>query len=235
MGNIMRYLATASLGGAFLAVALAAGGSPALADPVGLVQRLQNTVYGTVPQAGRVPKHQRDGIEFDEVIQTAKNSAVEIGFVDGTNLTIGAEANVTIDAFVFDTDSSAGMAALTLGRGAFRWITGLMPADAVTIETPTATITIRGTNVKIGVRANGDTLLGLDDGEVKIVSKGKGDPVTLQGGQGARVTPEGIQVFDEVPLVADAVIDDGWLNAIGIDDNRDHSGSRGSSGGSGNN
>ena len=189
---------------------------------------MQNTVYGTPPQAVRVPKHQRDGIEFNEAIQTTKNSAVEIGFVDGTNLTIGAEADVTIDAFVFDTDSSTGMAALTLSRGAFRWITGLMPADAVTIETPTATITIRGTNVKIGVRANGDTLLGLDEGEVKIVSKGKGDPVTLQGGESARVTPEGIEVFDDVI----AVVDDGWLNAIGIDNNRgrDRSGSDSSNG-----
>ena len=231
----MRYLATAGLGGALLAVAMAASVSPALADPVGLVQRLQNTVYGTPPHAARAPQHQRDGVDFNEVIQTAKNSAVEIGFVDGTNLTIGAEADVTIDAFVFDTDRSTGMAALTLSRGAFRWITGLMPADAVTIETPTATITIRGTNVKIGVRANGDTLLGLDEGEVKIVSKGKGDPVTLQGGEGARVTPEGIQVFDDVLAVADAVVDDGWLNAIGIDNNRsrDHSGS-GSGGNSSN-
>ena len=228
----MRFLAIAGLGGAFVALALFGHLSPALADPVGLVQRVHNTAYGTPSQAARVPKHKRDGVEFQELIETAKDSAVEIGFVDGSTMTVGAEAAINIDNFVFDQDAATGEAVLTLTRGAFRWVTGVMPADGMRIETPTATITIRGTNVKVGVRANGDTLLGLDDGEVGIVSKGKGDPVTLTAGKGARVTPDGIEVIDEVLAVADAVVDDGWLNALGVEFNRDREKSSESGGGS---
>lgn len=221
----MRFLSITMLGGALLAATLIAGATPAHAEPIGLVSRLQNTAYGTPPESARMPKHKRDGIEFKELIETAKNSAIEIGFVDGSNMTIGAEAKVYIDAFVFDQESSAGQASLTLSRGALRWVTGIMPPGGVHIDTPTATITIRGTNVKIGVKANGDSLLGLDDGEVKIVPKGKGDPVTLEEGQGARVTPEGIEVFDEVLAIADPIVDGGWAKAIGTDHGRDKSGS----------
>jgi hypothetical protein len=212
MGEDMRLSATAILGSTVLALVMSTGVSASSADPVGLVSRLQNTAYGTPPQAARVPKYKRDGVDFKETIETMKESAIEIGFVDGSNLTVGAEARVYIDEFVFDQDNATGHATINLSEGAMRWVTGIMPAGGVQIETPTATISVRGTNVKIGVRANGDSLLGLDEGEVRIVSKGKGDPVTLEEGQGARVTPEGIEVFDQVLAVADPVVDAGWGN-----------------------
>jgi hypothetical protein len=231
----MRVSAMWGLRSAFLASMLVAGmlvGStaPVLADPVGLVQRVQNAVYGTEPQGTRIPKQRRDGIVGQELIETTQHSAVEIGFVDGTNLTIGAEATVVIDQFVFDENASTGEAILTLSRGAFRWVTGVMPPAGVRFETPTATISIRGTNVKIGVRANGDTLLGLDEGEVQIRAKGTGDTVTLQADQSARITSKGIEIFDDDISVADAVVDDGWFNAVGNGPDRDRSNS-GSSGG----
>jgi len=140
--------------------------APALADPVGLVQRVQNAVYGTEPQAARAPKYRDDGIVAQEVIETTQHAAVEIGFIDGSNLTIGSGARVTIDSFVFEDGDGGGI--VTLGRGAFRWVTGIMPKGGITLDTPTATITIRGTNLKLGVKANGDTLLGLEEGEVDV-------------------------------------------------------------------
>jgi hypothetical protein len=221
----MRVSAKWGLRSAFLACMLVGSAAPVLADPVGLVQRVQNAVYGTEPQATRIPKQRRDGIVDQELIETTQHSAVEIGFIDGTNLTIGSEATVMIDQFVFDETAGTGEAVLTLSGGAFRWVTGLMPPAGVRFETPTATISIRGTNVKIGVRANGDTLLGLDEGEVFIRAKGTGDTATLQTDQSARITPKGIEILDDDISVADAVVDDGWFNAIGNGSDRDRPGS----------
>lgn len=201
---------------------------PALADPVGLVQRVQSAVYGTEPEAGRTPKHRDDGIVAEELIETTQHAAIEIGFIDGSNLTIGAEARVKIDSFVFE--GGEGGAIVSLSRGAFRWVTGVMPKGGITMDTPTATISIRGTNLKLGVRANGDTLLGLEEGEVEIHAKGKGASATLKAGQSARVTPQGIEIIDNVVSVADAVVDDGWFNAIGRDNStrsHDRDGGRG--------
>jgi hypothetical protein len=210
---------------------------PALADPVGLVQRVQNAVYGTEPQGSRAPKQRRDGVVADELIETTQHAAIEIGFIDGSDLVIGAEAKVTIDHFAFDASASSGEAVLTLSRGAFRWVTGVMPKGGVSLETPTATITIRGTNLKLGVRANGDTLLGLVEGEVDVRAKANGSSAKLTAGQSARVTSKGIEIVDDVISVADAVVDDGWFNAIGRDNStraRDsESGGSGSRGGGG--
>ncbi len=187
---------------------------PALADPVGLVQRVENNVYGTEPQSSPQPKYKSDGIVFNELIETKRKSAVEIGFIDGTKLTIGAEASVQIDDFAFDDVTSSGKAAISLGGGAFRWVTGLMPPDGVSIETPTATIAIRGTNLKLRVRANGQTDVALEQGALHIVAKGNGATADLEAGQSARITAAGIEIIDQVISVADAFVDDGWYRAI---------------------
>ena len=195
-----------------LAVLMFGWTGPALADPVGLVQRVQNAVYGTEPAASRTPKHRDDGIVANELIETTQHAAIEIGFIDGSNLTIGAEARVKIDSFVFE--GGEGGAIVSLSRGAFGWVTGIMPKGGITMDTPTATISIRGTNLKLSVRPNGNTLLGLDEGEVEIHAKGNDTSATLQGGQSARITPAGIEIVDDVLSVADAVVDDGWFSAI---------------------
>lgn len=229
----MRVMSKTCAAAGGLALLLSAV-QPAFADPVGLVQRVQNAVYGTEPQGSRTPKQRRDGVVADELIETTQHSAIEIGFIDGSDLVIGAEAKVVIDRFAFDAGANSGEAALTLTRGAFRWITGVMPKGGVALETPTATITIRGTNLKLGVRPNGDTLLGLVDGEVEIRAKGTGASAKLTAGQSASVTPKGIEIIDNVISVADAVVDEGWFNAIGRDNSsraRDSDGGGGSSGG----
>lgn len=219
----MRFRDLVILGSASLVLTWVAGTSPSAAEAVGLVQRLQNTVYGTPPMAERAPKYRRDGIESREVIETAPHSAVDIGFIDGSDLTIGAEATVMIDEFVFDQDTDTGQAVVTLTQGAFRWITGVMPSGRVRFETPTATITVRGTNVKVAVKPNGDSLLGLTEGEVTIIPKGKGDTVKLIKGQSARVTKKGVEVVEQILSVADPIVDGGWANATDFGHDRDRS------------
>lgn len=228
----MRSVINGLLGSACVALVLSAGATPSAAEAVGLVQRLQNTVYGTPPAAAKAPKYRRDGVEYRELIETAKNSAVEIGFIDGSDLTIGAGAQLTIDTYVFDQDQGSGAAVLTLTQGAFRWITGIMPAGGVRFETPTATITVRGTNVKVAVKLNGDSLIGLDEGDVTVVPKGQGDPVKLTHGESARVTAGGIEVLQNVLSVADPIVDDGWSRATDFGHDRDRkTGREGGSGG----
>lgn len=230
----MRFRDVVILGGACALLTWVAGTSPSAAEAVGLVQRLQNTVYGTPPAAARTPKYRRDGIESREVIETARNSAVQIGFIDGSDLTIGADANVMIDEFVFDQETDTGQAVVTLTQGAFRWITGIMPTGRVRFETPTATITVRGTNVKVAVKANGDSILGLTEGEVTVIPKGKGEAVRLMKGQGARVTKAGVEVVEQILSVADPIVDGGWENATNFGRDRDRS-NRDPSNGNGNN
>lgn len=216
---------------AAITVALAAS---ATAEPVGLVQKLRNTAYGTPPATARAPKQPTDGVEFNELIETVRSSAIEIGFVDGSRLTLGADSSIRVDEFVFDSDAGSGNATLTLGKGAVRWITGVMPGEAVTLETPTATIAIRGTTLKIGVRANGDTLVALLDGLVTARSKESGASADIEEGQSAIVTRTGVDVQDGILAVADPVVDGGWSQAGSFRGSRSGGADRGggSSGGS---
>ncbi|TDQ84192.1 FecR family protein [Dongia mobilis] len=212
--------------------------SPSAADPVGLVQKLQNTAYGTPPQAARMPKQPTDGVEFNELIETVPRSAIEIGFIDGSSLTLGADASVLIDEFVFDSASGSGNAVIGIGKGAVRWATGVMPPQNVVIETPTASIAIRGTLLKIGVKPNGDSIIALLRGLVNVRSINSGQSADLNPGQTALVTRDGVEVVDQVLSVADAIVDDGWSRAEDFSTGRrgrgrDSSGSGGS--GSGNN
>lgn len=223
----MRILAAAVLATAFLAVGL-----PVQAEPVGLVNKVQKTAYGTPPAGARTPKQPTDGIDFNEVIETARESAIEIGLVDGSRLTLGAEATVKIDEFVFDSSADTGSAALTLSRGSLRWVTGLMP-PGTQLVTPTATITIRGTTLKLGVLANGNTIIALIEGLATVGGKNGQTSVDIEGGQSARVTPDGIEVVDEVLPVANAIVDTGWSRADNFTTGRDRDGSRGGSGNSG--
>jgi hypothetical protein len=206
--------------------------APAAADPVGLVQKLQNTAYGTPPQAAKAAKQPTDGVEFHELIETVPKSAIEIGFIDGSSLTLGADASVLIDEFVFDSATGSGNAVLGIGRGAARWVTGVMPPQNVVIETPTASITIRGTVLKIGVKPNGDTIVALLRGLVNVRATGSGQSADLNPGQTALVTRDGIELLDRVLSVADAIVDDGWSQAEDFTTGR--RGARERSSGSGN-
>ncbi len=131
----MRFRKMVILGGMIGALSLIAGASPSFADAVGLVQRLQNAAYGTEPQGARMPKYRRDGIQYREVIETAKNSAIEIGFVDGSDMTIGANAQVVDRRLRLRSGQVDRRAAvLSLSQGAFRWVTGIYAQGRVRLR-----------------------------------------------------------------------------------------------------
>lgn len=203
----MRILASVLLAAVVLGIGL-----PAHAELIGLVGKVQKTAYGTPPAGVRTPKQPTHGVEFNELIETVRDSAIEIGLVDGSSVILGAEASMRFDEFVFDSDAGTGNAALTLSRGTLRWVTGLMP-PGTRLATPTAAITIRGTTLKLGVSANGNTIIALIDGAATVSLPDGQSSVDIASGQSARVTPQGIEVVDEVLPVANPIVDVGWSRA----------------------
>lgn len=76
-----------------------------------------------------------------------RDGAVEILFNDGTRLSQGAQGEVVVDEFVY-TPGSGGSVLLEMTKGTFRMVTGKVAdesPDGVSVETPLATIGIRGT------------------------------------------------------------------------------------------
>jgi len=153
-----------------LALTVSATSAFAAAAVVGSVTKIQGGCTGLNEAVSRnlAVKAQ---IHQGEVVSTAGNARLEITFVDGTKLTLGEKAKLTIDSFVF-TPTEPG-SQLSVGvTGAFRFVSGQMTkiADStVTVTTPVATLGVRGTNFW-GGPIDGATGVVLFEGQVSVAT-----------------------------------------------------------------
>jgi hypothetical protein len=128
------------------AVALAA---PALAQTVGVNAAIRNKVL-TKPAnvADLRPAVLKARVTLGEQVVTAGSSMLQILLLDRSNFTVGANARVTIDKFVYDPNRSASAVAASVARGAFRFMSSKsvhkMPGQTA-VRTPVASIGVRGT------------------------------------------------------------------------------------------
>src|ERR1700748_218161 len=137
-----------------LAVALSASViAPALAREVGNVQAVTHSAFGTPPNAAKEAKRLGDPVADHEWLETLSASGLRVRLADGSQLTLGADSKGLVDNFVYDPSHSdsdaAAKASISLPLGFMRYVTGSMPKGHTTIETPTATLTLRGTSVTI--------------------------------------------------------------------------------------
>ena len=99
---------------------------------------------GTIRQLKR-----RDSIYSHEVIKTGKGSKVQIRFIDNALLALKAESELNIKAYVYSTaNEEDNQVLMELVAGGFRTLTGKIGKgnkEAYKVETPVASIGIRGT------------------------------------------------------------------------------------------
>jgi hypothetical protein len=131
-----------------------------------------------------------DQVRYQELIATERSSAAVIQFVDSTELAIGEQARVRLDAFVFDP-GAAGKLGLTLEFGALRFSTGSMAKSAYKIATPSATLAVRGTEFDLAVSDDGATYLMVRHGEVEITGT-NGESKLVGADQSLTVSAVGI-------------------------------------------
>ena len=95
-------------------------------------------------------------VVFNERITTEAAGQTQVLFVDELTLSVGPNANMVIDQFVYDPNAGTGKLAASLGRGIFRFVGGKISKqdNAVTMRTPTATIGIRGGVMLVRVRTD---------------------------------------------------------------------------------
>jgi hypothetical protein len=87
----------------------------------------------------------RQPVAWGDIVSTQKQSQLQILLLDRSAFTIGANARMTIDRFVYDPNQSRSLFARVL-EGAFRFMSGARNANSsATIQSPVGTIGIRGT------------------------------------------------------------------------------------------
>lgn len=131
-----------------LLLALAGGREAAAADTAGHVTRIKGEA--TAANAGqRRALEQGAAVLVGDLVTTGQPARLELTMIDGGKVTLGDDSELRIDAYVYDPKAKAGGGALALTRGVFRATTGglgKLAGEPFRVETPVATIGIRGTD-----------------------------------------------------------------------------------------
>lgn len=155
--------------------------SPATAQdeesPIGSATQIVRTVTGEIQAQLRYLLNQ-DPVFSDEVIETQPESASRIVFRDLTELSVGPNARVTLDEFVFDPEPSISRFVLSAFDGVFRFKSGRLAKTAYAIETPDAVIGVRGTTFATAFGPNGETAVVLEAGRAVFVQPGADCPIS---------------------------------------------------------
>lgn len=133
-----------------------------------------------------------DNLLRDEVVHTGADSAARLVMADSTNLSLGANATITLDRTVFNDEHTYRDIAVRLTTGAFRFVTGHSEKTAYKITTPIATIGVRGTVLDI-LSQRGQTTVVLQEGAasvctlsfqcIQLTQPGDTAIITLTGGK----------------------------------------------------
>jgi hypothetical protein len=189
-------------------IAMLAGPLPAIADfqgfktdtplfgetSVGNTSIVVRTVTGTMENDTRHLQY-RDDVYHNELITTEEESATEITFLDDTAINLGPNSSIVLDQFVYDPDPTASSFVVTFSEGAMRFTSGVLPSEAYKINTPVATIGIRGTIIDVVVdrkaRSDGSLYtsvnLSVVEGEADLVNCA-GDVTQVAAGLSSTVT-----------------------------------------------
>ena len=123
---------------------------------IGVTTIVKNKVLGEPPKM--VQRKLKTGLEvyFNEKVETGPVGRTQLLFKDGTAITIGPNANMTIDKYVFDPNAGTGDMALSVTKGVFRIVGGrISKRKPIKLKTPVATLGVMGGIVVVDQAANG--------------------------------------------------------------------------------
>ena len=128
-----------------LAVTSVLANVPARSQSIGIASATTGEPLGKLPaERERVLRVGID-LQAGELVTTGDKDRAHLLFLDGTALTVGPQARLTLDRFVYDNDRRLGALSLTAAQGVFRLVGGKISKTVpITIDTPSGTIGIRG-------------------------------------------------------------------------------------------
>src|SRR5579862_7122977 len=142
-----------------LAASLLLTASPiALAqEKIGAATAVNPDTTGTPPGAAVRQVVIGQDVVHNERITTGPTGQTQLLFLDQSSLTIGENADLTIDDFVYDPSTSTGKLAMSTTKGILRYVGGALSknANAVSLVTPSGTLGIRGGVFLLSLEPNG--------------------------------------------------------------------------------
>lgn len=109
----------------------------------------------------KIEASQGTDVQMNDVITTAR-SKMKLTFDDDTDVSLTEQSRLVIDDFVYYPNSGAGRLAATVAMGTVRYASGAVAKNSrenVRLRTPTATISVRGTDFTMTVDEIGRSLI----------------------------------------------------------------------------
>ena len=146
-------------------------------QPIGTVETVEGTVSAIRADGTEVTLGEGASVFQGDVIETADAATVNIVFIDDSTFAMDEDGRMVLDELIFDPTTGDGSSAFSVVQGVFSFVSGEIAKsgpEAMLVDTPVATIGIRGTQVAIKIGAQGEdtviTLLPEADGTVGEIS-----------------------------------------------------------------
>jgi hypothetical protein len=174
-----------------LAAAMALALAPALAaeigaQEVGVVVQAEGQVTGTPAGGSQAPLAVPDPVLLDMRVATGRASYARMTFGSAGVLELGAGAEVVLDRSTVDAATGAEDSLLGVIAGKVRLALSSLFRGSVEVDTPTATIGVKGTILTTEVPDPDLTVVWVEEGTVDVTSKA-GGTVTVTAGYSTSV------------------------------------------------
>jgi VCBS repeat-containing protein len=131
-----------------------AAGTAASANSIGHIAKLSGSA-SVVRNGVTVELNIGDNVFKGDVVQSGSDTALGISFIDGTAFSLASNARMVLNEMVYDPNGSSNSSVLSLVQGAITFVAGQTAKNgSMKIETPVATMGIRGTAVLCEIAAN---------------------------------------------------------------------------------
>ncbi len=178
----------------------------ALGEEAGTMVEVVNRVTGAPADGQPTALAVADAVLLDMTVATERASYAAMTLGENGSLQIGPETQVVVDRATIDQATGASESLLSVLVGKIRLALSSSFRGSVDIDTPTATIGIKGTTLAVQVDARGDTLVWVVEGVVEVRSKAGGKTLLLTAGHFTAVArgapPTGPTPFDEETGIA---------------------------------
>lgn len=153
-----------------LAVASATASEKGAEPEVGTIVLAKKKVTGIL---GTDERELKTGwrVHRNELVRTGPQSQAELKLDDNTKLALGPDAELRLDEYAVEGGGNAKSIAVKFLKGTLRFLTGRHSSETYKIETPSATIGVRGTVFDIYIGPDGNTFVLLHKGEVEVCSR----------------------------------------------------------------
>ena len=131
----------------------AQSGGFALEDAIGQVETLTGAAFVQRTDGTTVELDVGIKVFQGDVVRTELGGTLGITFADGTIFTLASGSRMVLDELIYDPESTENSGVFSLVEGSFVFIAGqAAPTGGIQINTPSATMGIRGTTVKVDIQ-----------------------------------------------------------------------------------